>query len=554
MNTLKIQRIAAILFAFLSVIHPALANEAEAAMAGEPREETVFEQEAHETAPVVIDGRVLFHLRGVSSFPAKARAKIVRERIVTLAKNPNVDENQLALEDDAGEETVWISLGKTRVMGLVDADAAVEGLDSRHLLASLHLKKIRTAITTYREERSADSLRSQAMLAAVATAIFLFSVLVIGFLFRLFSKVVERNYLHRVHNIEIQAFKVIQAEQIRNVVTALLNTMRFLAYLFVLAVFLDSTLSLFPWTREFSTVLFTLVFEPLEAFGLSTIAALPDIIFLVVLFFVMRWVMRMTHLFFDSVGKGLVQLNGFEQEWAMPTYRIVRMVLLVFGLVLAYPHIPGSSSDAFKGLSIFMAVLASVGSPAIVANIFAGYSLTYRRAFKLGDRIKVDDVIGDVMEMRLMVTHLRTPKNEEVIIPNSELLNSTVINYSSLARKGGLILHTAVGIGYEVPWRQVEAMLLEAARRTPDLLTEPKPFVLQTALGDFAVTYELNVLSDKPLQMPATYSALHRNIQDVFNEYGVQIMTPNYENDPEQPKIVPKDQWYTAPAAPDEPA
>jgi small-conductance mechanosensitive channel len=201
-----------------------------------------------------------------------------------------------------------------------------------------------------------------------------------------------------------------------------------------------------------------------------------------------------------------------------------------------------------------MAVLASVGSPAIIANIFAGYSLTYRRAFKLGDRIKVGDILGDVLEIRLLVTHLRTPKNEEVVIPNSELLNSSVINYSSLARESGLILHTSVGIGYEVPWRQVEAMLLLAAERSPNILSTPAPFVWQSALGDFAVTYELNAYSDQPLAMGETYSALHRNIQDIFNEYGVQIMTPNYENDPPEPKLVPKEHWYAAPAKPEEPA
>jgi small-conductance mechanosensitive channel len=166
----------------------------------------------------------------------------------------------------------------------------------------------------------------------------------------------------------------------------------------------------------------------------------------------------------------------------------------------------------------------------------------------VGDRIRVGDVLGDVVAMRQQVTLLRTPKNEEVIIPSSMILSSHVINYSSLAREKGLILHTTVGIGYETPWRQVEAMLIEAANRAEGLLREPPPFVLQKSLGDFCVTYEINVYCDRPQEMAKLYTALHRNILDVFNEHGVQIMTPAYEGDPEQPKVVPKEQWYAAPA------
>jgi small-conductance mechanosensitive channel len=174
--------------------------------------------------------------------------------------------------------------------------------------------------------------------------------------------------------------------------------------------------------------------------------------------------------------------------------------------------------------------------------------MTYRRAFRLGDRIQVGEVYGDVTEIRLQVTHLRSVKNEEIVVPNSTLLSSNVVNYSALARSRGLILHTTVGIGYETPWRQVEALLLLAAERTPGLSTQAAPFVLQKSLGDFCVLYEINVYCDSPSEMATLYTRLHRNILDVFNEYGVQIMTPAYEGDPEQPKVVPKEQWFAAPA------
>jgi small-conductance mechanosensitive channel len=201
-------------------------------------------------------------------------------------------------------------------------------------------------------------------------------------------------------------------------------------------------------------------------------------------------------------------------------------------------------------VSLFIGVVFSLGSSSAISNIIAGYTMVYRRAFREGDRVKIGAVVGDVTRVRLQVTHLRTPKNEEVVVPNSVVLGSEVVNYTTLAKSAGLILYTTVGIGYETPWRQVEGMLLEAAARTPGLLREPKPFVLQTALGDFAVTYQINVYTDMPQAMTSLYSELHRHILDVFNEYGVQIMTPAYEGDPETPKLVPPDKWHLPPAAP----
>ena len=210
--------------------------------------------------------------------------------------------------------------------------------------------------------------------------------------------------------------------------------------------------------------------------------------FLVILALVVRVCLRLIRLFFDAVAQGSVAFESFEADWAWPTYKIVRFCVLTLALIVAYPYIPGSDSAAFKGVSLLLGVIVSLGSSSAIANIIAGLMLTYRRAFKVGDRVRVDEITGDVTDVRLQVTHVRTLKNEEVTIPNSAILNGVVVNYSSLAAKHGLILHTTVGIGYETPWRQVEAMLRMAAARTPGLLTEPSPFVLHKALGDFCVT------------------------------------------------------------------
>ena len=291
-----------------------------------------------------------------------------------------------------------------------------------------------------------------------------------------------------------------------------------------------------------------MLLDPLRTMAAAVIAMLPNLMFLAILFVVVRYLLRLLRLFFEAIEHGTVTFAGFDREWAQPTFRIVRVLVVAFGVVVGYPYLPGSQSEAFKGVSILLGIMFSLGSSTAIANIIAGYSLTYRRAYRVGDRVMIGDVLGDVAEMRLQVTHLRSPKNEEIVIPNSTIMNSHVINYSSLSARHGLILHTTVGIGYETPWRQVEAMLIEAAGRTPGLLREPPPFVLLKSLGDFAVNYEINVYSDQPQAGPRLYAALHRSILDVFNEYGVQIMTPAYEDDPEQAKVVPKDKWFDPPA------
>jgi small-conductance mechanosensitive channel len=262
--------------------------------------------------------------------------------------------------------------------------------------------------------------------------------------------------------------------------------------------YLNYVLALFPWTRSAGRSLFAIAIDPLRTMGLGFIGIIPNLVFLAILILITRYMLRIVRVLFDGLSSGAAKLSGFEPEWSLPTYRLVRILVVAFAAIVAYPYIPGSESGAFKGVSLFMGIIFSLGSSSLIGNIIAGYSMTYRRAFKLGDRVKIGEYVGDVETMRLLVTHLRTPKNEEVVVPNSTILGGEIVNYSSLARERGLILHTSVGIGYETPWRQVEAMLLEAAARTPGLRKEPAPFVLQTALGDFCVTYEINVYCDTP--------------------------------------------------------
>jgi small-conductance mechanosensitive channel len=387
---------------------------------------------------------------------------------------------------------------------------------------------------------------------ALGATVMLGIVLVLLYaLFRRLDAVAEKRLKSRVEALRIQSFQVVQTETFWKSMRTTFRTVRTIAVLACCVVYAQVVLGLYPWTRPTAQRLLLMLLDPLRNMALGFIAMLPNLAFLAVLFVVVRYLMRLLRLFFSAIEQGTVTFSGFDREWALPTFRMVRVLVVAFALVVGYPYLPGSQSEAFKGVSILLGVMFSLGSSSAIANIIAGYSLTYRRAYRVGDRVMIGDVVGDVAEMRLQVTHLRSLKNEEIVIPNSNIMNTHVINYSSLAAQHGLILHTTVGIGYETPWRQVEAMLTEAAARTPGLLREPPPFVLQKSLGDFAVNYEINVYTDQPQAGPRLYAALHRSILDVFNEYGVQIMTPAYEGDPEQAKVVPKDKWFELPAKPE---
>jgi small-conductance mechanosensitive channel len=271
-----------------------------------------------------------------------------------------------------------------------------------------------------------------------------------------------------------------------------------------------------------------LIFVPLTAIGKAIVTHTPNVVFIVIIVLIARYVLKLMRFFFLAVEKGNITLSGFYPEWSKPTYKILSYLAIAFFIVVAYPYIPGSDSSAFKGISIFAGVLFSLGSQSAVSNMIAGFALTYRRAFRVGDRVKIADFMGDVVETRLQVTTLRTIKNEDIVVPNSLILNNQVINYSTEAREKGLILHTTVTIGYDAPWRRVHELLIQAAGRTEGVLREPPPFVLQTSLDDFYVSYELNAYTANPQEMVQTYSLLHQNIQDAFNEGGVEIMSPHY--------------------------
>ncbi|MFH1863068.1 MAG: mechanosensitive ion channel domain-containing protein [bacterium] len=355
----------------------------------------------------------------------------------------------------------------------------------------------------------------------------------------------------RIKPLKIKTVEVLSEERILDLSKFALKITD-VALLIVLAyTYITFLFSFFSFTRTWASTLFGYIITPLGKVLLSFVNYLPNLFFILVIVFVARFIVKFTRLFFIELEKGTITLPGFYREWATPTYKIVRFVIVVFAVIVIFPYLPGSSSPAFQGVSIFLGVLFSLGSTSAIANMVAGLVLTYMRPFKIGDRVRIADAMGDVVEKTLLVTRVRTIKNVDITIPNAMVLSSHIINFSSSAAEKGLILHTGVTIGYDAPWRQVHELLISAAQATEHILKDPAPFILQTSLDDFYVSYELNAYTDQPNIMAKIYSELHQNIQDKFNEAGVEIMSPHYAAARDGNQIaIPTDylpKGYTAP-------
>ena len=313
---------------------------------------------------------------------------------------------------------------------------------------------------------------------------------------------------------------------------------------------LSFCLQQFPYTRYWGDQLDDNFLAFLREAVRAIVGALPDLLIIAAIVLTTRGVVWLAQAFFAGVESGRIQVEWMDVEAARATKRIVTLVIWLFALVMIFPYIPGSDSDAFKGVSIFVGLLVSLGSAGVVGQFTSGLVLMYSHALKPGEYVRIGEHEGLVGALGFLSTKIHTKKNEEVHVPNTVILGTTVKNYTRLAKKAGVLLYTTVTIGYNTPWRQVHAMLLEAANRTTGLLKQPVPFVMQTALSDFYVEYQLNANIQHPEERLSVLAELHTHIQDVFNEHEIQIMSPHYEMDPPQPVIAPRDTWETTPAPP----
>ena len=310
----------------------------------------------------------------------------------------------------------------------------------------------------------------------------------------------------------------------------------------------------FPYTRPWGESMRGFLLTTAKDLGLGVAEAIPGLFTALVIFFIARLATRLIRFWFNAIEQGRLVPRWLHPETAQPTRRLLTALLWVFAIVVAYPYLPGSNTDAFKGVSVFLGLMLTFGSSGLMSQIMSGFMITYSRALRTGHFVRIGDVEGTVTHLGVLSTKVKTLWQEEVTIPNAVVVAQTTIDYSRLSDTEGVFTPTSVTIGYDAPWRQVHALLLLAARRTVGLRRAPEPVVLQASLEDFYVKYTLIVCLERQQSRLITLDALHSNIQDLFNEYGVQIMSPHYVLDPAAPKVVPKQNWFAAPAASPEPA
>ncbi|MCE8511146.1 mechanosensitive ion channel family protein [Ruegeria pomeroyi] len=490
-------------------------------------------------APVILDGSQLFLLRGVTGLPAERRALRVHERLVQVATAS--DSATVDIEKRKERFGYVIYADGVEILTVTQADASLEKIDIE-LLTDVQAKVINDAILTYRSERSDEARIEGAIYAmgwTLAFALFTFlGALLRRFLNTRITKLVHRN----LAEVESATKAHVRADAIAALIRFGISFILLVIFFLGVYYYLSFVLLSFAETRYVAQLLLTYVTRPVLNIVLGFINYLPNLVTLLIIAAVTQYIIRGLRIFFEAVEAGSFEIGNFERHWVIPTFNLIRAALILIALVFSFPYIPGSESAAFQGLTILVGAMLSLGSNSVMNNLISGLFVIYRRSTSIGDRIQIGDHLGDVVEIKLMETHLRSTKNELISIPNAQLLNSEVVNYTKHSESSGVILHTTVGIGYEEPAEKVEAMLIEAARRTDGLRMRPEPFVLWTALADYAVNYEINAHTTRGSNIPRIKSELHRNIFDVFTENGVQIMTPSYEADPEVPKI-PTEKW-----------
>jgi small-conductance mechanosensitive channel len=484
-----------------------------------------FEADAAPAAVHVEGEPIIWITAGLGPYSPQFRAARVEQRLDEAVHDRTLQDLTVTTTevDNASE----LRVGQHLLMMVTQEDAASVHAP-RASLARQYAHSLEAALRTERQRYAPTALARAAALALVSTAFFAAFVWLLLRLSKSIRQSLRQRLAKRLARSRVGTGELVPAEKMERILERTGTALRILLMLVAFNVYLTYVLGLFPWTRAASHQLLQYAVTPVRSFGIAFVDYLPKLLFLAVVIAAVYVAIRLVSLFFGQIERGRLVLENFPAEWANPTNKIVRVLLIAFGIVIAFPYLPASQSPAFTGVSVFVGVLVSLSSSSALSNIIAGIVLTYTGAFRLGDRVRIGDTFGDIVDAALLATRVRTIKNEEVTIPNGLVLGSAVTNYTREALTRGLILHTSVTIGYDVPWTKVHSMLIEAALATPDILATPAPFVWQTALNDFNVTYEINAYTAKPETMPETYSALHSRIQDVFFTAGVEIMSPQY--------------------------
>ena len=504
-----------------------------------------------QAVPVILNGETLFSYSSeIKGFSAEKRAERAAQKIETIAKNFVIPIDSLKIVEFEGLRVIATEEDSVFTLLEADAQAANRPLDE---LATEYLQKVQNAIAQYRQQNRVK-IPVRRIVAAVI------EVLIVIALLTLLNKMLTRLYRQIevwettfFRPLRIQGLQLISVEQEANLLTGLVKLVYWGIVGTIIFIYLSLLTRYLPQTKGLGETIFNFIYSLLANAGKAAIAYLPNLfsIFLTIAF--ANYIIRFCRLFFNAIDTGTLSLPGFYSDWARPTQRLMVILISAFTLVVIFPLLPGAGSPAFRGISIFVGALFTLGGASAIANLVGGFIIIYTRAFQVGDRVQIANVKGDILEKTILSTRIRTTKNEIITIPNANLITSNIKNFTTALRDidQPLILHTTITLGYDVPWRQVHQVLIEAARSSPSVLEDPAPFVLQTALGDFSVSYELNAYTNQPSLMPQIYSQLHQNIQDKCNEAGIEILSPQYSalRDGNQ-HTIPEDylpQNYTAP-------
>jgi len=482
----------------------------------------------HQTqgAPVVVDGDTLFNIyakRGGLS--PQQRAENISRDITDLGKRFNLHPDSVYIEST--DIVTDVMYGDKVLVSFTDQDGLWESC-TRDQLAAAKREVIVEKLHVMKEEHGLLQLMKRiAYFVLVLVGQFLLFKFT-NWLFRKLKVRILRLRNTRLKPFSIQDYELLDTQKQVKLLVFVANLFRYALMLLQLLLTVPLLFSIFPQTKSLAYQLFSYIWNPVKSILYGILDYIPNLFTIFVICLAIKYLVRLVRYLAEEIQSERLKLNGFYPDWAMPTYHIVRFLLYAFMVAMIYPYLPGSNSGVFQGISVFVGLIVSLGSSTVIGNIIAGLVITYMRPFKLGDRIKLNDTTGNVVEKTPLVTRIRTPKNEVVTIPNSFIMSSHTVNFSQSARDYGLIIHSEVSIGYDVPWRLVNKLLIEAALNTPGVVDDPRPFVLSTSLSDWYPVYQVNAYIKDAERLAQIYSDLHQNIQDRFNAEGVEIMSPHY--------------------------
>ena len=477
-------------------------------------------------APVAPYSDTLFTIyERIGSFSAKERAVAVTGRIKSVGDDYGYHPDSIKIDDH--DNAVDIKYGDIIIFSVTPKDVANTGL-SVEQTAEKRREEIIEAIQKHKDATSLlATLKHLGLVLAILVALY-FVLKYTNRLFKYFGRKVVMLKGKKIKGISIKSYSILDADKETKLIVFLINILRYIAIAIILYFGVLSLFKVFPATEPLADKLFGYFLNPIQKIFRGIVAYIPNLFTIIVIYIVFRYLIKGVRYAANEIANGSIKINGFYPDWAKPTFNIVRVLLYAFMFIFIFPYLPGSESGVFQGVSVFLGIIVSLGSTSLIGNLVAGFVLTYMRSFKKGDRVKIGEIVGNVVEKTPFVIRVRTPKNEEITIPNSTIMSAHTINYTSSAQEYGLIIYSTITMGYEIPWQQVHELLIEAALKTPKIMEEPKPFVLQTALDDSYVKYQINAYTKSENDMPRIYSDLYRNVLDIFGKAGIEVMSPLY--------------------------